>query len=57
MSSQQPRKRKYKEGKRKFNPKRGGPGILMTCEQGREHKCEREGVDILQYYTSKQDVN
>jgi len=32
------------------NPKRGAPGILMTCETGRERKCRQEGLDILRYY-------
>jgi tRNA(Ser,Leu) C12 N-acetylase TAN1 len=25
----------------------GGPAILLTCEQGREIKCEREAIDML----------
>lgn len=29
---------------------RGGPGILLTCETGRENKCRREGLEILQHY-------
>jgi tRNA acetyltransferase TAN1 len=32
------------------NPPRGGPGILVLCETGRESKCQREALDILQYY-------
>ncbi|KAG7341401.1 THUMP domain containing protein [Nitzschia inconspicua] len=32
------------------NPKRGGPGILFTCETTREVKCQREGLEILEYY-------
>lgn len=28
----------------------GGPGILVTCETGREFKAEREGLEILNYY-------
>ena len=50
--SSQPKKRKYHDGKRRNNPRRGGPGILMTCETGRETKCEREGIDILNHYSS-----
>jgi tRNA(Ser,Leu) C12 N-acetylase TAN1 len=30
------------------NPRRGGPGILFTCETGREYKARREGLEILQ---------
>jgi tRNA acetyltransferase TAN1 len=33
-----------------YNPKRGGPGILLTCETTREVKCQREGLEILNYY-------
>jgi tRNA acetyltransferase TAN1 len=32
------------------NPKRGPPGMLLTCETGRESKCRREGLEILNYY-------
>ena len=32
------------------NPRRGPPGILLTCETGREFKCRREGLEILEYY-------
>lgn len=35
------------------SPKRGGPGILLTCETGQERKCQNEGVQILSYYLSK----
>ncbi len=31
-------------------PKRGAPGMLLTCETGREHKCKREGLEILNFY-------
>ena len=34
----------------KYQPRRGGPGILMACETGREIKCEREGLEILNHY-------
>jgi tRNA acetyltransferase TAN1 len=30
------------------NPKRGGPGILLTCETGREFKARREALQMLQ---------
>jgi tRNA acetyltransferase TAN1 len=36
------------------NPQRGGPGILLTCESGREGKCRREGLDILRFYWNTQ---
>lgn len=32
------------------NPRRGAPGILLTCESFREVKCRREGLEILKYY-------
>ena len=41
-------KNKSKASKR--NPKRGGPGFLLCCETGREIKCQREALDILNYY-------
>jgi tRNA(Ser,Leu) C12 N-acetylase TAN1 len=41
-----------KQGNHKNNPKRGGPGMLLTCETGRERKCQNEGIDILTYYLS-----
>ena len=46
------RKRKYsgKGGSTKRNPKRGPPGILLTCETGREFKCRNEGLDIINHY-------
>lgn len=40
--------------KRHDNPRRGGPGILLTCESGRENKCQREGLELLAYYWNKQ---
>ena len=39
--------RSFKRGHR--NPRRGGPGILLTCEMGREVKCRREGLEILNH--------
>ena len=32
------------------NPKRGGSGVLLTCETGREKKCRQEALDILNHY-------
>lgn len=32
------------------NPRRGGPGFLLTCDVGREVKCAREGKDIISHY-------
>jgi len=32
------------------NPKRGPSGFLLTCETGREVKCQREGTDLLLHY-------
>ena len=40
---------------RRQNPSRGGPAILFTCEQGREKKCEREGLEMLNYYWETQE--
>ena len=53
MSSK--RKRYYTTGRRyRDNPSRGGAGVLLTCETGREVKCEREGREILRYYLEQQ---
>eukprot|EP00934_Nitzschia_sp_Nitz4_P006307 Nitzschia sp. Nitz4//scaffold161_size51353//9361//10359//NITZ4_006941-RA/size51353-processed-gene-0.56-mRNA-1//1//CDS//3329537888//6297//frame0 len=53
------RKRKYLERTRRANlvkhHKRGGPGILMTCETGKEFKCQREGLEIIQHYFDRQN--
>mmetsp|Transcript_3355 Transcript_3355/g.9317 ORF Transcript_3355/g.9317 Transcript_3355/m.9317 type:complete len:380 (-) Transcript_3355:311-1450(-) len=56
------KKRKYfdrgagKGNRRKWSiltrPKRGAPGVLLTCETGRENKCQREGLEILNHYHS-----
>lgn len=35
---------------RRSNPRRGGPGILLTCETGRDNRAKREGVQILEHY-------
>jgi tRNA acetyltransferase TAN1 len=44
---------------RKFhnNPPRGGPAFFITCESGRELKCERESLDVLRYYYDHQSNN
>ena len=39
--------------KQHYNPKRGGPGILLTAETGREFKCQREGLEILGHYSAE----
>lgn len=31
-------------------PKRGGPGFLLTCEAGRESRCRGEGLDLIRHY-------
>ncbi len=36
------------------NPKRGAPGILLTCDRGREAKCQREALQIIDHYYEKQ---
>jgi tRNA(Ser,Leu) C12 N-acetylase TAN1 len=48
------RKPYFHRSHRKFqNPKRGAPGILLTCETSREIKCRREGLEILDYYWNR----
>ena len=37
-------------------PKRGAPGMLLTCETGREKKCQREGLEILNFYLQTSDL-
>lgn len=60
------KKRKYLDsggGKNKWRkwgatnsrPKRGAPGMLLTCETGREQKCKREGLEILNFYLPLSD--
>jgi tRNA acetyltransferase TAN1 len=57
------RKRRFKEWKDGHgsrppvvlnNPKRGTPGILLTCDRGREKKCQREALQIIDHYYEKQ---
>lgn len=61
------KKRKYFDnggGKNKWRkwgasnrrPKRGAPGMLLTCETGRELKCKREGLEILNFYLPTTDT-
>ncbi|VEU33874.1 unnamed protein product [Pseudo-nitzschia multistriata] len=61
MSTTASKKRKYFDRgggggghKRKWGlltrPRRGNPGVLLTCETGREQKCKREGLEILNHY-------
>jgi hypothetical protein len=38
----------------RYNPPRGSAGILWTCEPGKEQRCLREGLQILQYYYNQQ---
>jgi len=35
------------------NPKRGAPAILLTCDRGRELKCQREALQIIHHYYEK----
>ena len=39
------------------NPRRGGPGILLTCETGRDSKAKRESLEILLHYWSLRNSN
>ena len=38
------------KNKSKYQPRRGGPGIILTCETGRDGKAKREGIEIMRYY-------
>lgn len=31
-------------------PRRGPPAIFVTCESGRERKCQREALDLIHHY-------
>ena len=42
------RKRKYSQTV--SNPRRGPPGFLFTVGMGRERKCQREALALLQHY-------
>lgn len=50
MSQSAGQKRKYLSHPSQKNPKRGGPGVFLTCETGRERKCRVEALDILNHY-------
>ncbi len=52
-----PAKRKYLPNHNQQNPKRGGPGVLLTCETGREKKCRQEALDILNHYHGRHDAH
>ena len=45
-----PQKNSRKRPWSHVNPSRGGPGILLTCESGRERKCWREAQALLQHF-------
>ena len=45
----------WNNSNRRTNPRRGGPGILITCETGRDSKAKREGLDILEHYWNLQN--
>ena len=42
--------KKNSSGYKNRNPRRGGPGVLVTCERGREFKTQREAIEILTHY-------
>jgi hypothetical protein len=45
---------------RRNNPPRGGPGVLVLSETGRESKCQREALEILRHYfyaETKEDLS
>jgi len=67
MSEVATKKRKYfdrgggKNNSRKWGvtnhrPKRGAPGMLLTCETGRERKCQREVLEILNHYLTTSEI-
>lgn len=49
------RQRNGRSRKALTNPRRGGPGILVTCEAGREHQCQRDALEIVRHYYSSSD--
>jgi hypothetical protein len=52
------KKRKYRDHNRKSrNPRRGFPGVMLTCETGRERKCQHEGMDILNHYCDPDTIH
>lgn len=40
---------------RSNNPPRGGPGVLVVGDTGRESKCRREALEILSHYYFKKE--
>ncbi|GFH48648.1 hypothetical protein CTEN210_05124 [Chaetoceros tenuissimus] len=40
---------------RSNNPPRGGPGVLVVGDTGRESKCKREALEILSHYYFKNE--
>ena len=40
----------HKSRHHQHQPKRGGPGFLLTCEAGRESRCRGEGLDLIRHY-------
>ena len=55
-------KRKFGSGKGSpyaALPRRGPPAIFVTCESGRENKCQREALELMHhyYYSSREDIN
>ena len=56
-TSSSAKKRKYHDRgvKTSRKPKRGGPGVLLTSETGREYKCQLEGLDIINHYVCAGD--
>jgi len=53
-NSSNKRKHNYHQGKMKYQPKRGGPAMIITCETGRDGKAKREGMDMIRYYYNQQ---
>lgn len=49
-SSSGPQQQQQKQGEQGLVFRRGEAGVLLTCEHGREIKCEREGLEMLQFY-------
>lgn len=54
-------KRKFGSGKGSpyaAAPRRGPPAIFVTCESGREKKCQREALELMHhyYYLSRQQA-
>lgn len=54
-------KRKFGSGKGSSYataPRRGPPAIFVTCESGREKKCQREALELMHhyYYLSRQQA-